>query len=121
MISLISYIKQVRRIIEFGVLVWHSGLPQEDVVDFANFQKSFLHIALKHEYDNYTSALCITSLKTLVQRRLKLCSIFAWKASKHHKHCKRLSLDIKQDKPKHKLPICRLGRTNSLFNKPTQQ
>ena len=110
------YIKQIRSILEFGVPVWNSALTQEEVVEIERVQKSFLHIALKHEYQNYQSALSVTNLDSLVKRRLKLCTKFALKASKHNKHRKWFSKtkpgqSTRHKKPEYQIPMCRLART----------
>ena len=80
------YTKQVRSILEFGVPVWNSGLTQEEVSDIERVQKSFLYIALGSNYCDYKSALQVTNLDTLINRRLKLCKKFAFKSSRHPKH-----------------------------------
>ena len=110
------YVKQVRSILEFGVPVWNSGITQTEVIDIERVQKSFLHIALEHEYLDYQSALKTSNLETLALRRLKLCKKFAEKASKHPKHSKwfvktKPGLNTRSDKQTYKMPICRLTRT----------
>ena len=103
------YMKQVRSVLEFGV--------PAVVLDIERVQKSFLHIALGHEYLDYQSALRISNLETLSLRRLKLCKKFAEKASKHPKHSKwfvmtKPGLNTRSDKQTYKMPICRLARTS---------
>ena len=111
------YMKQVRSVLEFGVPAWNSGITQAEVLDIERVQKSFLHIALGHEYLDYQSALRISNLETLSLRRLKLCKKFAEKASKHPKHSKwfvmtKPGLNTRSDKQTYKMPICRLARTS---------
>ena len=67
------YEKQVRSVLEFGVPVWNSGITKEEALEIERVQKSFLHIALGNSYKTYESALEITGLETLENRRLKLC------------------------------------------------
>ena len=110
------YVKQVRSILEFGVPVWNSGLTLEEITDIERVQKSFLHIVLGHQYQDYQSALEIAHLETLVQRRLKLCKKFAMKASRHPKHRKWFvktepGPNTRSDKQLYKSPICKLTRT----------
>ena len=110
------YIKQVRSILEFGVPVWNSGLTSEEITDIERVQKSFLHIILQQNYQDYKSALEIAQLETLVYRRLNLCKKFAVKASRHPKHRKwfvktESGPNTRSDKNLYKLPICKLTRT----------
>ena len=110
------YIKQVRSLLEYGVPVWNSGLTKEEVTDIERVQKSFLHIALGHEYVDYKSALEITYLETLESRRLKLCKKFVVKSSRHPNHSEWFirsepGPNTRSDKPKYKTPLCRLTRT----------
>ena len=110
------YVKQVRSILEYGVPVWNSGLTLEEVADFERVQKSFLHITLEQDYQDYKSALVKTQLETLEYRRWKLCKKFAVKAAGHPKHSKwfvknKPGLNTRSEKQPYKLPWCRLSRT----------
>ena len=110
------YVKQVRSILEFGVPVWNSGIKKEQVTDIERVQKSFLHIVLGTDYQNYQSALKETSLETLESRRTKLCLNFAKKAAKYDKHSHWFvptdpaAPDTRSEKMKYKPPLCRLQR-----------
>ena len=109
------YIKQVRSILEFGVPVWNSGLIQDEVADIERVQKSFLHIALGHDYCDYESALDESNLEMLSTRRTRLCKSFALKTLKHAKHHHwfvktELGPNTRSVKPALKPPLCRLAR-----------
>ena len=92
------YIKQVRSILEFGDPVQNSGLTSEEITDIERVQKSFLHIILQQNYQDYKSALEIAQLETLVYRRLNLCKTES-------------GPNTRSDKNSYKLPICKLTRT----------
>ena len=109
------YVKQVRSILEFGVPVWNSGLTQEEVSDIERVQKSFLHIVLGEDYDEYNTALFKSNLEMLSTRRTKLCKSFALKTSKHPKHHHWFTKTepgplTRSKKPTFKPPLCRLTR-----------
>ena len=110
------YIKQIRSVVEFGAPVWNSGLTKEEIYDIERIQKSFLHIVLGSDYDNYENALKLSKLETLQSRRITLCRRFATKAAKHPKHQHWFQLadpnapNTRSEKLKYKLPLCRLSR-----------
>ena len=79
------YFKQVRSIVEFAAPVWHSSLTGEDRIKIERIQKSALHIILGINYKSYRSALKMTNLDTLFERRRKLCKTFAKRSLKHPK------------------------------------
>ena len=70
------YFKQVRSIVEYAAPVWHSSLTGEDRIRIERIQKSALHIILGISYKSYRSALMVTNLDTLFERRRKLCKTF---------------------------------------------
>ena len=80
------YIKQVRSILEFGVPVWNCSLTKAEITDIERVQKTFLHIVLGQEYDNYHNSLEEMQLDSLEDRRVKICERFAKKTLKHPKH-----------------------------------
>ena len=82
------YAKQVRSICEFAAPVWHSSLTGEDRLSIKGIQKSALHIILGQDYNSYRSALRMTGLDSLFERRRKLCKNFAKKSLKHPKFSK---------------------------------
>ena len=86
------------------------------IADIERVQKSFLHIAMEQDYQDYQSALVKTDLETLAYRRLKLCKKFAVKASKHPNHGKWFvktepGRNTRSEKLAYKSPVCRLTRT----------
>jgi hypothetical protein len=128
------FVKQVRSVLEFGAPVWNSSLTQDEGANIERVQKSFLHITLGSNYNNYETALAITNLETLEARRTKLCLNFAVKATKHPKHKDWFVPNCppgpktRSEKVQFKPPICRLSRfkkspipylTNLLNNRST--
>ena len=82
------YIKQVRSILELAVPAWHPGLTLADSLDIERVQKAALHVLLGDNYSTYSSALKMTQLNSLADRRESLCLKFGKKAAKHEKHSK---------------------------------
>ena len=66
------YFKQIRSIAEFGIPVWNSSLTGDDVVALERVQKTVLHVVMGEEYSSYNSALKVTGLKKLSERRKRL-------------------------------------------------
>ena len=87
------YIKQIRSILEFAVPVWNSSLTLADRANIERVQKSALHVMLGDKYATYPNALKQTELTSLEERRSILCSKFAYKAVRHHKHSNWFSLN----------------------------
>ena len=73
------YTKEIRSILEMAVPVWHSGLTKQQSEDIERIQKIAMQIILQNRYVNYQLACQTFSAQTLQQRRLKLCSKFAYK------------------------------------------
>ena len=80
------YIKQVRSILEFSAVVWHSGLTKDNSAQIERVQKSALAIILGQNYTSYQSALQTLNLQTLSSRREVLSVKFAKKAAQHPRH-----------------------------------
>ena len=74
------YCKQVRSILEYAAVVWHSGLTKENNANIERVQKSALAIILGKRYINYGNALSTLNLERLCARREKLCLKFAKKS-----------------------------------------
>ena len=72
--------KQISSLLEFAAPVWISSLTGEDLIALERVQKTVLHIILGDEYSSYTSALKITGLAKISERRRKLSATFAKKA-----------------------------------------
>ena len=79
------YFKQIRSIAEFAAPVWNSSLTGDDIGSIERLQKTVLHIVLGDQYKSYNSALKITGLSRLSERRKNLCIKFAKKGQKNPK------------------------------------
>ena len=71
------YILYIRSILESSAVVWHSSITKSEEIKIERVQKTALKIILASEYENYTTALEISGLKTLIERRKILCKKFA--------------------------------------------
>ena len=74
------YCQQVRSILEYAAVVWHSGLTIENKANIERVQKSALAIILGKKYINYENALSTLNIERLCVRREKLCLKFAKKS-----------------------------------------
>ena len=81
------YTSQIRSLLEFGAVTWHSMLTIENERCIERVQKAAISIILGIDYQNYVSGLSHLSLERLDVRRVKLSLNFAKKATKHPKHC----------------------------------
>ena len=109
------YIKQVRSLLEFAVVVWHPSLRGEDRVRIERVQKSALCIILGETYHSYRSALKQAKLESLFSRRNKLCKKFAKKSLKNSKFSKWFKPNDRKTstrliKPKFCEVVCRTER-----------
>ena len=110
------YCKQIGSVLEFGVPVWNSSLTQEQVREIERVKKSFLHVVLGEEYEDYENALALTDLESLEERRLNLCTKFAIKAFKHPNHSnwfvehEQHGAITRSEKSTFDSPLCRLKR-----------
>ena len=80
------YTTQVRSLLEYGAVSWHSMLTIENEKAIERVQKSAIAIILGAEYENYEQGLSNLSLQRLDLRRKKLCTTFARKAANHPLH-----------------------------------
>ena len=71
------YVLYVRSILEQSCQVWHSSLTLENANDLERIQKNALKIILQDEYENYSNALSLSGLKSLIEIRKELCMRFA--------------------------------------------
>ena len=100
------YFKQVRSILEFAVPVWNSSLTGENILQIERIQKTALHIILGDCYKSYKSALKLTKVDKLAERRKKICFKFAKNAEKHETFStwfklNKLKTATRQDEPKY--------------------
>ena len=79
------YFKQIRSVAEFAAPVWNSALTGDDIINLERLQKTVLHIILGDQYKSYNSALKLTGLARLSERRKTLCTKLAKKCLKNPK------------------------------------
>ena len=113
---------QIRSLLEFGAVVWHSMLTDQNSRAIERVQKSALSIILGPSYICYENALSQTALKRLDERRDQLCLTFAKKTLKHPLHSswfkkqpENTHIHTRQAKPKF-LPV--QARTQRLQKSP---
>ena len=80
------YTSQIRSLLEFGAVTWHSMLTKENERAIERVQKTAVSVILGHEYQHYESGLLQLSLQRLNVRRVKLSLNFAKKAANHPHH-----------------------------------
>ena len=76
------YIKEIRSLVEQGVIVWNSGLTKAQINDIEKIQKVALLIILGDQYSGYGMACKKFGIATLSSRRYELCNFFAIKLFK---------------------------------------
>ena len=112
------FFKQIRSTVEFAVPVWNSALTGEDTAKLERIQKTFLHITLGDQYRSYNSALKLTGLQKLSERRRKLCLSFAKKSLKHEKFSKWFKANTKETVTRQVQPkFCEIFRRTNRFEK----
>ena len=113
---------QVRSLLEYGAVTWHSMLTDENSKSIERVQKSALSIILGPDYICYENALERTKLERLDQRRIKLSLSFAKKAVKHPQHSSWFNLEQtdKQIHTRSVKPLCKpvQARTQRLSKSP---
>ena len=77
------YILFIRTVIEYCSVSFHSSLTQDQTDKLERIQKTCLKVILGDEYEDYESALRISNLDTLSDRRLKRCLDFSLKCLEH--------------------------------------
>ena len=80
------YVLFIRSVIEYCSVAFHSSLTQEQSNKLERIQKTCLKVILDEEYEDYNSALKISNLDTLLDRRLQRCLDFSLKCLKHTKN-----------------------------------
>ena len=113
---------QVRSLLEYGAVTWHSMLTEENSKSIERVQKSALSIILGPSYICYKNALEKTKMERLDQRRTKLSLSFAKKAVKHPQHSSWFSLQKtdRQTNTRSVKPLCKpvQARTQRLSKSP---
>ena len=77
------YLLYIRSIVEYCCVVWHSSITEEDCASIERVQKTALRIILREDYTDYSSALNLTGLERLKDRRTQLALSFAKKCLKN--------------------------------------
>ena len=67
----------IRSLLEQSCRVCYSSLTLENIQNLEKIQKNALKIILQDSYPDYSNALSISGLKSLVERRNELCVRFA--------------------------------------------
>ena len=62
------YCKHVESVLEFGAVVWHSALTQQNIGDIERVKKFALSIILTKDYNDYDHALNILQLEKRSKR-----------------------------------------------------
>ena len=104
------YILYIRSILEQSCQVWNSSLTLENTQNLERIQKNALKIILQDSYPDYSNALCISGLKSLVERRNELCVRFAKSCVKNELLKSMFPLNEASDR-------CNMQTRNSLQNK----
>ena len=95
------YIMYIRSILEQNSVVWSSSITNAESASLERVQKCALRIILKGEYNNYSNALSVTSLPTLVERRENLLHRFAVKCAANAKTSDMFELNNKHINLRH--------------------
>ena len=78
----------IRSVIEYCSVVYHSRLTEEQSNKIERIQKTCLRVILSEMYIDYQSALEMTGLESLKNRRFKRCLDFSLKSIRHPKNQK---------------------------------
>ena len=84
---ILVYKGYIRPIIEYAAPAWHSSLTLGQTNQLELVQKRVCRILFSSKYQNYDQALCELDLDSLLERRKKLCSKFAFKNFQVNKIC----------------------------------
>ena len=111
------YFKQIRNILEFASPVWNPSLTGDDIINLERVQKTVLHIILGDNYMSYSSALKISGLQKLSERRKKLSLAFAKKAVKSSKFNNWFRLNPNQGGRTNQPKFCPVIARTEIFKK----
>ena len=89
------YILFIRSIVEYCCVVWHNSITEEESNHIERVQKIALRIILNEDYTDYSSALELSGIETLKQRRTRLSHNFAKKCIKSNLSSDLFPLNIK--------------------------
>ena len=110
------YILYIRSVIEYCSVAYHSRLTQVDENKLERIQRICLKVILGDMYINYESALEMSGLDTLFERRTKRCLDFAKKCTKHPKNKRLFPLNSRlhgQDQKSKEIFIVNWARTDA--------
>ena len=65
------YCRQNRSVAEFAAPVWKSKLSGDNISNYERLQKTVLQVIWGDQYKSYSSALKLTGLSRLLERRKK--------------------------------------------------
>ena len=71
------YILYIRSVLESSAVVWNSSITKAEEILIERVQKTALKMILADKYENYPTALIVTGLQTLSERRTIRCKKFA--------------------------------------------
>ena len=92
------YQLKIRCLPEFAAPAFHGALTQQQSNEIEMLQKKAFAIILGSQYKSYSNALKVLAQERLNTRRLKLCTTFAQKCTKHPRHA-----DLFQPNPRYPL------------------
>ena len=98
------YAKNVRSVLEYASVVWHSGLTKKNTAQIERVQKAVFAIILGEQYTSYQSACALLQMKMLSERRVVLAQKFAFKASQHPIHRDWFVPNVRQTNTRQKQP-----------------
>ena len=88
--------------VEYCCVVWHSSITEEECTDIERVQKTALRIILGDTYTDYRSALELTGLDSLRDRRTQLSLTFAKKCVKNNDDLFPLNVNTVNTRPHEK-------------------
>ena len=74
---IVVYKSYLRPILEYGDVVWHSGINNKQSKTLERIQKRACRTILGHNYSSYSGALSTCNLASLEERRVQHCIKFA--------------------------------------------
>ena len=89
------YVSFIRSLLEYLCVVWHSSITMEESNAIERVQKTALKMILRDNYLDYQSALDLTGLSTLSERRKQLSLNFARKCLKSEESADLFPLNVK--------------------------
>ena len=114
-----SYRHSYRSIVEYGAVIWHSGLTKYQSSLLEKVQKVALKIILAERYQDYETARSIFNLPLLSERRIGLCTTFALKLYKSNRAKEFFEFTDSTIKTRHQSLVKEtLSNTTKCYNAP---